>query len=204
MKKPMFKSMLFATGFLLVSNCIIAQSQPSSIQVQGAATYTRTVDRYTADIILSHASYDGVYKNLTDIKKEFNQFLKYGGFNAAMFKEDSSLFFLLDGYGEGTLYRFETTSKEEFVKLAQLYKLRNVKLHTKKLIFKPVVNGEELARKALEDARKKGTELAVIAGKKLGAITEIIDLNPLNGEVYNYDAYESKEEYVITVKFVVE
>ncbi len=203
MNKLLLKNILFAGVFLLISHNIIAQSQ--SIQVFGSAPYTRTVEKYTAEIILSNANYDyGNYKSLSDIKKEFAQFLKDNEFNDALFIEDPALFFLIDGYAEGTLYRFETTNKEEFIKLSQLYKIRNARINSKKLIYKPVADGGELAKKALEDARRKATVTAGIAGKKLGQLLDITDNNSLNAEGYSYYGYETKEEYIVTVKFGLE
>lgn len=205
MKKRLIKNLLTATAFLPVSCYTMAQSPQASIQVQGSASYIRTVEKYTAEIILSGANYDyGNYKGLDEMKKEFARFLEENDMKKELFMEHADLFFLVDGYAEGTLYRFETTRKEDFVKLNRLYKLRNARVHTKKLVHKPVPDNVALVKQALEDATRKAGISAGVAGKKLGTIIEITDYNNLSAEGYNYYEYESKGEYVISVKFSIE
>ncbi len=205
MKKRLIKNLIPVTALLLVSYYTMAQSPQASIQVQGSTAYSRTVEKYTAEIILSNTNYDyGTYKSLDEMKKEFVQFLKNNDLNEGLFTENAALFFLVDGYGEGTLYRFETTNKEDFVKLNRLYKLRNARINAKKLVYKPVSDSIALMKQALEDATKKATGSAGVAGKKLGKIIEIMDHNNLSGDGYNYYEYESKGEYVISVKFELE
>jgi len=205
MKKLWIRNAVGVLLFVLFTCQVNAQDHQPSIQVYGVANFNRAVDRYTAEIILTNANYDYEgYKTRDEMRTAFLQFVVKNGLRESAFKEDSVLFFMIDGYGEGTLFKFESDSVEEFAKLAGLHKLRIARINTKRLFYKPLMNTSELAAKALEDARKKAEVAAAVAGRKLGKILEIADGNNFSAEAYNYYNYEAGEVYQLSVKFGLE
>ena len=99
--------------------------------------------------------------------------------------------FLTLGYQkEGTVLKFETTSKEMAEKLMRI-KMNGVTLQYQ---FKAVLTAEkrnELRKKALADARANAAQLCKISGGTLGDITSISESAP-RPEVWSsyYDSYE--------------
>ena len=173
-----------------------------TVTASGSASIKReTTDyRVKATLNMEQVYYsDPQCKSLEEFKEKYFEALKENGFDPKAFKE-SKMEFLTQGYQkEGTILKFETTSKEMVEKLMRV-KMNGVSLQYQ---FKSVLSPEQrnkLRQEALTDAKANATQLCEISGSSLGEITSISESTP-RSEVWNsyYDSYE--ELLTLSVSF---
>jgi hypothetical protein len=129
-------------------------------------------------------------RSLEEFKEKYFKTLREDGFDPKAFTEQKMEFLTLGYQKEGTVLKFETTSKEMAEKLMRI-KMNGVTLQYQ---FKAVLTAEkrnELRKKALADARANAAQLCKISGGNLGDITSISESAP-RPEVWSsyYDSYE--------------
>ena len=129
-------------------------------------------------------------KSLEEFKEKYFKALKENGFDTKTFNE-SKMEFLTQGYQkEGTILKFETTSKAMVEKLMRI-KMNGVSLQYQyKSVLSPAQRNK-LRQEALTDAKANATQLCKISGSSLGEIISISESTP-RSEVWNsyYDSYE--------------
>lgn len=199
------KKMFLVLMVLFVVTCARAQPEKPYIEVNGLVAYEAAVQQYEAIIVLSPAmdyNYPAA-SPFTEIRKCFFEAIRQHGFKEDAFKEDKLAFVTGDYQGEGTVYKFQTTSAETFIKLKELEKVRGARIQYKKMHYKMAGDTREWMKKALEDARRKAADIATTLNRKLGAPIALSDLNTGVTESYNYLG-ESKNYYQIVVRFAIE
>lgn len=171
----------------------IANAQKdNTISVVGTALIERETTEYRIKATLNM---DQVYysdpqcRSLEEFKAKYFKTLGEEGIDPSIFQEEKMEFLTLGYQKEGTVLKFETTSKE----MAE--KLMGIKMNgaTLQYQFKSVLRPEkrnELRRKALVDARANAAELCKISGGTLGEITSISENAPRQ-ETWStyYDSY---------------
>jgi hypothetical protein len=168
----------------------------------GSAIIKRETTHYRikATLNMDQAYYsDPQCKSLEEFKEKYFNALRENGFDPKAFEESKMEFLTLGYQKEGTILKFETTSKE----MAEI--LMSVRMNgiTLQYQFKSVLSPEkrnELRTKALADARANAEQLCEISGGTLGAIMNISESAP-RPELWSsyYDSYE--ELLTLSVSF---
>jgi hypothetical protein len=164
-----------------------------TVSATGSAIIKRETTEYRIKATLNM---DQVYysdpqcRSLEEFKEKYFKTLREDGFDPKAFTEQKMEFLTLGYQKEGTVLKFETTSKEMAEKLMRI-KMNGVTLQYQ---FKAVLTAEkrnELRKKALADARANAAQLCKISGGTLGDITSISESAP-RPEVWSsyYDSYE--------------
>ena len=164
-----------------------------TVSATGSAIIKRETTEYRIKATLNM---DQVYysdpqcRSLEEFKEKYFKTLREDGFDPKVFTEQKMEFLTLGYQKEGTVLKFETTSKEMAEKLMRI-KMNGVTLQYQ---FKAVLTAEkrnELRKKALADARANAAQLCKISGGTLGDITSISESAP-RPEVWSsyYDSYE--------------
>ena len=164
-----------------------------TVSATGSAIIKRETTEYRIKATLNM---DQVYysdpqcRSLEEFKEKYFKTLREDGFDPKAFTEQKMEFLTLGYHKEGTVLKFETTSKEMAEKLMRI-KMNGVTLQYQ---FKAVLTAEkrnELRKKALADARANAAQLCKISGGTLGDITSISESAP-RPEVWSsyYDSYE--------------
>lgn len=164
-----------------------------TVSATGSAIIKRETTEYRIKATLNM---DQVYysdpqcRSLEEFKDKYFKTLREDGFDPKAFTEQKMEFLTLGYQKEGTVLKFETTSKEMAEKLMRI-KMNGVTLQYQ---FKAVLTAEkrnELRKKALADARANAAQLCKISGGNLGDITSISESAP-RPEVWSsyFDSYE--------------
>lgn len=164
-----------------------------TVSATGSAIIKRETTEYRIKATLNM---DQVYysdpqcRSLEEFKEKYFKTLREDGFDPKAFTEQKMEFLTLGYQKEGTVLKFETTSKEMAEKLMRI-KMNGVTLQYQ---FKAVLTAEkrnELRKKALADAKANAAQLCKISGGTLGDITSISESAP-RPEVWSsyYDSYE--------------
>jgi len=181
-------------SILLLCIGIMTNAQEKrTVTASGSALIKReTTDyRIKATLNMDQVYYsDPQCKSLEEFKEKYFTTLRENGFDPKAFQESKMEFLTLGYQKEGTILKFETTSKE----MAET--LMGVRMNgiTLQYQFKSVLTPDkrnELRKKALEDAKVNAEQLCKISGGTLGAITSISESAP-RPELWNsyYDSYE--------------
>ena len=202
---------LFLTCIALISIGLSnAQVMENTIEVRGTTTYERQIDSYIADITVSRDLVYDYYNDkpsLDEIKKALFDKMAAVGLDKNKFVEDKVAYSKLGYQGEGTVYKFETSSEDEFSKIQELYTVRGVNYNKMNVTYKDEENNESLLREAFDNAKKKAQLLASLMNKNLGDAIHINDYN-LDSvapypDSYYYDT-QKKSSYTIAVIFSVQ
>lgn len=172
----------------------IANAQKdNTISVVGTALTERETTEYRIKATLNM---DQVYysdpqcRSLEEFKAKYFKALEEEGIDPSIFQEEKMEFLTLGYQKEGTVLKFETTSKKMAEKLMGI-KMNGVTLQYQ---FKAVLTDEkrnELRKKALADARTNAEQLCKISGGTLGDIISISESTP-RPEIWNtyYESYD--------------
>lgn len=203
------KKILLAAMTLFAALNSYSQGKETSIEVRGSAKIDREIESYLIDFAIAEGGYgegEG-RKSFEDLKKTFFSKAKAAGFEESRFKEDKMGYQALQYYREGSLYTFETRTKEE---LLNAVKLANgggvVTIVSTRLKFKPVKDNEKLYDAAFSDSKEKGASIAKAINKKLGAVLTVTDLTAVESgseETFYYKPV-TDQYYYLSVKFLVE
>lgn len=196
--------LVFTLVLLSAFNAKAQQAKPmaNSVTVVEQVTVERKSVLYKATITLSEDNlyYSvGSYKDLAGLKEHYFKNLKENGIDPANFIEDK-LEYISYGYQkDGTVFKFETSSKDEIQKLSQI-KIAGVSVTYKhKLMLKP---GQRISlkKKVLAKAKENALDVCKAADKKLGEIITITDSN-LPEEMWNSLQNNYEEYYYMTVTY---
>lgn len=204
------KKLIICSVSLIVGLYGFAQDKDHAIEVRGSAKFTRVVDRYIVDILISDDFYNYAYEDkpsFDSLKSSFFRKAKQAGLSETSFKEDKLGYANIQYGAKGTLYRFETASADELIKL---HGIANGKLGAnavaKTVRYKPLDNEEQVIENALRDGREKATKIARSINKKLGDIIYVNDYNSAdaNAEEHYYHKTLGEQYYTLSIKFAME
>ncbi|MDR6571287.1 hypothetical protein MRBLMN1_005336 [Chitinophaga ginsengisegetis] len=201
------KKILLAAMILFAALNGYSQEKESSIEVRGIAKIDREVESYLIDFaIIDELREDDGKKTYEDIKKAFFAQAKAAGFEESRFKEDKMGYQTLQYYREGSLYTFETRSKEELLKVAKLANGVVVNIISTRSKFKPVKDSKKLYETAFSDSKEKAASIAKAINRKLGAAITVTDLSsPEPGSEENLTYRPVTDQYYyLSVKFLIE
>jgi len=197
----MRKLILLTIAFITINTAVKAQEKKSFIEVAGTTTYKKSVEKYHATIIISE---DMLYNNgserFADLKEMYLTKVKASNIDISKFKE-SEFQYLTTGYNkEGTVFNFETKSRDEFIKGLKIKSL-GVVVFSRYVSYK-LVDTEVLSKKAIDNARQKAEKIAKNTNKKVGSIILIKDdnINEIRESIYE-DNTVVPVNYQITVRF---
>ena len=168
------------------------------ITVSGRALVKRTTVLYRAKIVLNadQLYFDNSgYESLEEFTEEYFKKLREKNIDPSKFKEEKIEYL---GYGyqtAGTVFNYETDSKEQLLALSKV-KMPEITIQYK---CKSVIKPEELLllkEKSLADAKENALRICKVADKKLGDIIAISDnvlAQTVWNDLYNYEEYASIE-----------
>ncbi len=193
---------------LLAASNSYSQEKETSIEVRGVAKLDREVESYYIDFAIAeeYGETEG-RKPFEDLKKAFFAKAKAAGLEESRFKEDKMAYQALQYYREGTLYTFETRTKEELLKATRLANGGGVvTIAGSRLKFKPVKDDEKLYDAAFSVCKEKAASLAKALNKKLGAVLTVTDYTSpeLVSEENFYYKPATDQYYYLSVKFAIE
>jgi uncharacterized protein YggE len=203
----MKKIILAATLLVAALGSHAQEQQPNTIQVGGVAKIEREVDTYLVDFTIAVEYGEAESKkSFEDLKKGFFAKVKDAGVDESKFKEDKMAFQALQLFREGSLYTFQTSSREELVKVARLANGNVINVTNTRVKFKPVVRDEKKFAAAFLDAKDKAGIIAKAVNKKLGAVLTVADLTPLEASVEeNFYFRPIAEQFLyLSVSFAME
>lgn len=203
------KNLFLAVLAALVTSISAAQNNETFIDVQGAAAYTKEVDRYQLEITISpnaYYSYDGAKPTTKEMKEGFFEHMKENGFEEGRFKLVKTVEYYRENYNQdGMVYSFDTGSKDEFAKLMGIKSLNGVNITNKAVTYKPLADRESVIAAALEEARKNAAIVAEALGKKLGGIIAVFDhYVPSFSNSGSYYQEMNESIYYVKVRFAFE
>jgi len=181
-----------------------SETQSKTVTVYGRALVEREIVGYKATITLNMEQLyyaNAGYETLDQLKEKYFEELRKKDINPNKFKE-YPLEFLGYGYqGAGTIFKFETSSKEDVLKLSKV-KMTGVNITYEK---KSILESEELLnfkKDALAQAQENANRICKAANKKRGELISIADSDLQ--KVLWIDLYNSYEEYTqVTVSYKI-
>lgn len=183
------------------------ERQDHAIQVGGATKINREVETYLIDssIAAEYGDTEGK-KSFEDIKKNFFAKIKEAGLDENQFKEDKMGYQALQLFREGSLYTFQTRSRDELLKAAKLANGSIINITGTRVKFKPVVKDEKGYEAAFLDSKEKAAMVAKAINKKLGPVLAVMDLTQQETTVEeSYYFKPIAEQYIyLSVSFAIE
>jgi len=175
--------------------------QKQYIEVTGSVKYQRNVEKYIAKMVISPGiSYD-TSDDLKTLKERFFQKLKKAGIAKNKLTENKFGYAVLGYKKKGTMYVFETVSKEDFITFLNINASGTI-INSKYFTIDKRQDISKIAEKTIENANVKAAILAAGVHKKLGEIIAIIDKNvtEINYNLYNdnnnfFQNYEVRLRY---------
>ena len=183
---------------LCVSSLAIAQNlkaTPRTITVNGSTLNTSKEVVYKTKVILSMDNNyyaDVPCTTLKELQEKYFGELKKQSLDISKFVEDELAYSTMGYRTNGIVYRFETKSKDDIVKVLGL-KMSQVQTSYVK-VKSLLTQGEikTLTKAALKDARQNAEMVADVSGEKLGNIYSISGNYGLNED---WSALTSDEDY---------
>lgn len=202
------KKLILAAIILVAALNSHAQAQQAPcIEVRGVARIDREVEAYLIDLAISveYGETEG-RKSFEDLKKNFFARAKEAGLDENRFKEDKMGYQALQFFREGSLYTFETSSRDELLKAAKLANGNIITVAGARVRFKPVPADEKLFGIAFRDCRNKAAVIAKAIGKKLGDALTVTDFTPQEAAAEeNFYFKPAEDQYIyLSVRFAVE
>lgn len=199
-----------AAALLLATGLYAQESSTGLIEVQGAAEYTREIERYEVEMTVSTNSYYSYDENdkpsIESLTALFFEHMQKNGFEEGRFSVlNKPKYYTAAQAGSEISYVFETTSKAELDKLIGTKKLNGVYVSGGQTFYKPLSDPSSVIAAALEDAKKNAAVVAKAMGKSLGEIAQVSDQSRYYvTQAGDYYEGEEKPKYYIVVKFVTE
>ncbi|GAA4785769.1 hypothetical protein GCM10023231_12060 [Olivibacter ginsenosidimutans] len=181
-----------------------AQNNNSFIEVTGETSYKNEIEKYQSKITMTANEYY-VYEEdkatLENIEEIFFSVMEKNGFSRNEFVESDDVPF--DDNIKQSIYVFETSSKERFVKFNRLKNTKGTSKYDKKVVYKPFDQRKKIIAQALDSARENAIDIAKAMGKKLGKISSVSDVY---NNFYTDSYYPEKEttRYRLVVRFELE
>ena len=156
---------------------------PSTIEVVGTTCFKPDNLIYDVQVMISLEGLDQDDIPLADLQDQYFRRITSLGIDKKEFKEDKLAYLALSYKKKGTLFLFDTTSKETFEQVLSVKTsasgLRSV---TASVILSPE-KSRELATAAIANARERAQGIAEGQDRKIGKILHIKDHQP--GKVHN-------------------
>ena len=181
---------------------------PSTIEVIGSTYFKPDNLTYRAQIVISlHFMYSQVDIPMPDLLDEYFKRITSLGIDKKEFKEDKIAYLALSYEKKGTLFLFDTTSRETFEQVLSVRTTASSLRSTTKSVILSPEKSRELARAAIANAREKAQGIVEGENRKIGKILTIKDHQP--GKVLNFNSnstYIDLDEnyaypYSVTVTF---
>lgn len=200
------KKLLFLILITLVSFSTYAQNvskEQKTVSVTGSTAIKRELVAYKAKITLNM---DQAYyanpecKTLEEFKELYFEKVKKNGIDPVKFKENK-LEFLTYGYQkDGTVFSYESTSKETIEKLASIKMPGLTYSHSFKYEISEAQRRTFL-KNALNAAEKNARRICQASGRKIKEIISIQETSPMLGLWKSYhQAYEEYTTVHVTYK----
>ena len=160
---------------------------PSTIEVVGTTCFQPDHLIYDVQVMISLEGLEQDDIPLADLQDQYFRRITSLGIDKKEFKEDKLAYLALSYKKKGTLFLFDTTSRETFEQVLSVRTAASrLVLVSISAILSPEAS-EELTTAAIENARKKAKGVAEEHNKSIGKILKIKDNQP--GIVYklNFD-----------------
>ncbi len=199
------KKLALVFVFVALATNLMAQQSKPYIEVTGIARFDKPVKKYAIGIVVSlglvYESSDST-TTLKMLKDEYFEKLTKANFDTEKLKENKFGYLGIGFKKEGALYMFETTSKEECMKIMSV-NLDGTQIYSKYSIYELSQDrATQLAKEAIEKAKAKAVLVANSRGKKIGDILAITDTNSSKErETIYYDYTDEKGHYRVVVRY---
>ena len=188
---------------------IAAQEQSATITVLARAIHLDSSPTYKATVSISpaYSSYASDGMDFEELRSLYQKALELQGISWKEIKERPYEFgFETMGYDkEGAIYEFSTSSIEKMRTFLTIKSLGLQRLNSVAVIKIDENAAKLLYGKAMEDARKKASLIALTLGKELGDVITVEDNQYLNEQVETAIYYDRPvNEYIYSLQVVFE
>jgi len=198
----MKKLILLTIAFITIATATVkAQKDKSFIEVVGATTYKRIAEKYKVTIIISEdALYSNGSERISELKKMYLTKVKASGIDVSELKENEFQYLTTGYVKDGTVFNFETKSKDDLIKILKIKSL-GVVIYNRYVTYNSI-DTEVLSKKAIDNAKQKADKISKNINKKVGTIIVVKDENvdEIREAIYE-DSTQVPVNYKITVRF---
>lgn len=164
----------------------IRESRLSTIEVVGDTCFTPDNLVYYVEVMISmRLMHDPDPPPLADLLDQYFQRITSLGIDKKEFKEDKLAYLALSYKKKGTLFLFDTTSKETFEQVLSVRTAASRLVLVSISAILSLEESEELTTAAIENAREKAKGVAEEHNRNIGKILKIKDNQP--GIVYKFN-----------------
>ena len=203
------KLLLYVLLVVMMPSVIAAQEQSATITVLARAIHVDSSPTYKATVSISpaYSSYASDGMDFEELRSLYQKALELQGISWKEIKERPYEFgFETMGYDkEGAIYEFSTSSIEKMRTFLTIKSLGLQRLNSVAVIKIDENAAKLLYGKAMEDARKKASLIALTLGKELGDVITVEDNQYLNEQVETAIYYDRPvNEYIYSLQVVFE
>ena len=203
------KLLLYVLLVEMMPSVIAAQEQSATITVLARAIHLDSSPTYKATVSISpaYSSYASDGMDFEELRSLYQKALELQGISWKEIKERPYEFgFETMGYDkEGAIYEFSTSSIEKMRTFLTIKSLGLQRLNSVAVIKIDENAAKLLYGKAMEDARKKASLIALTLGKELGDVITVEDNQYLNEQVETAIYYDRPvNEYIYSLQVVFE
>ena len=203
------KLLLYVLLVVMMPSVIAAQEQSATITVLARAIHLDSSPTYKATVSISpaYSSYASDGMDFEELRSLYQKALELQGISWKEIKERPYEFgFETMGYDkEGAIYEFSTSSIEKMRTFLTIKSLGLQRLNSVAVIKIDENVAKLLYGKAMENARKKASLIALTLGKELGDVITVEDNQYLNEQVETAIYYDRPvNEYIYSLQVVFE
>lgn len=203
------KLLLYVLLVVMMPSVIAAQEQSATITVLARAIHLDSSPTYKATVSISpaYSSYASDGMDFEELRSLYQKALELQGISWKEIKERPYEFgFETMGYDkDGAIYEFSTSSIEKMRTFLTIKSLGLQRLNSVAVIKIDENAAKLLYGKAMEDARKKASLIALTLGKELGDVITVEDNQYLNEQVETAIYYDRPvNEYIYSLQVVFE
>ena len=203
------KLLLYVLLVVMMPSVIAAQEQSATITVLARAIHVDSSPTYKATVSISpaYSSYASDGMDFEELRSLYQKALELQGISWKEIKERPYEFgFETMGYDkEGAIYEFSTSSIEKMRTFLTIKSLGLQRLNSVAVIKIDENAAKLLYGKAMEDARKKASLIALTLGKELGDVITVEDNQYLNEQVETSIYYDRPVgEYIYSLQVIFE
>ena len=158
---------------------------PSTIEVVGTTCFKPDNLIYDVQVMISLEGLDQDDIPLADLQDQYFRRITSLGIDKKEFKEDKLAYLALSYKKKGTLFLFDTTSKETFEQVLSVRTAASRLVLVSISAILSLEESEELATAAIENAKEKAKGVAEAHNRSIGKILKIKDDQP--GIVYKFN-----------------
>ncbi|MGB5555994.1 MAG: SIMPL domain-containing protein [Flavobacteriaceae bacterium] len=182
--------------------------EAATIKTIGRALFKDPAPKFMGATLISasFANHQGEPTDLPNLMSKYDEALKRNGLSLAQLEENKLRYDLLGYKEQGTMYIYETTSIGNLQKFLVSHSYGAQRSDFGYTIVFDTPKAAELAREAIDNARRKADAIAKKMGSLLGPIVSVEDNNspdiPIDRALYN-DNKVGEYEYDVTVVFAL-